>query len=104
MSKTMIRLTTTLLAIAVIFTLAGIAEAGQPASRTAPAFHRLEMSETGSLLGQAWAWLTSLWTETTQIVTKNAPLPPGNTDTTTSSTSCTNPQGCEAGYGLDPNG
>lgn len=104
MSKTMIRLTMILLALAVMFTLAGVAEAGNLAPRKAPGFNTIAMSEQGGLLGQAWAWLTSLWTgETLQTVAKTTSTP-GDGGSTTDNTTCPKPEGCDAGWGLDPNG
>lgn len=104
MSKTMIRLTMMLLAVAVMFTLAGVAEAGTVAPRKAPGFNTI-VSEQGGLLGQAWAWLTSLWTgETPEPVVKSGSGTGDSGSTTSSTTTCPNPDGCEAGWGLDPNG
>lgn len=103
MSKTMIRLTMTLLAVAVMFTLAGVAEAGHVAPRKAPGFNTI-VSEQGGFLVQAWAWLTSLWTgETHQTVVKSG-SETGDSGSTTNNTTCTKPEGCDAGWGLDPNG
>jgi hypothetical protein len=105
MSKTMIRLTMVLLAVAVMFTLAGVAEAGNLAPRKAPGFNTIAMGEQGSLLSQAWAWLTSLWTgETHQTVMKSGSETGDGGSTTNSNSTCTKPEGCEAGWGLDPNG
>ncbi|HYO13927.1 MAG TPA: hypothetical protein VE685_12095 [Thermoanaerobaculia bacterium] len=106
MSKTMIRLTTILLAVAVMFTLAGVAEAGNLAPRKAPGFDTMiGVGEQGSLLGQAWAWLTSLWTwETHETVAKTGSGAGDSGSTTNTTTTCTKPEGCDAGWGLDPNG
>jgi hypothetical protein len=100
MSKRMIRLTTMLLTCAVIFTLAGVAEAGHPAHRKAPTFTKIEMGAPDGLLSQVWVWLASFWTGT-QTLEKTAE---GSGETTSNTTTCTNPQGCDAGWGLDPNG
>lgn len=104
MSKTMIRLTMTLLAVAAMFTLAGVAEAGHLAPRKAPGFTTIVAGEQGGLLSQALAWLTSLWTgeETHGTVEKTGST--GDNSTTNNTSSCNNPEGCEAGWGLDPNG
>jgi hypothetical protein len=106
MSKTMIRLSMILLAVALTLTLAGVAEAGSLAPRKAPSFHKIQAGETGGLLTQAWSWLTTFWTGTTQILDKSGPATGTDTpETTTTTAGCTNPQGCgDAGYGLDPNG
>jgi hypothetical protein len=101
MSK-MIRPTILLLAVALTFTLAGVAEAGSLASHRTPGFDKVGVSETGGFLAQAWAWLTSFWTETT-LLEKSGTAAEGS-DTTSNTTTCTNPNGCETGYGLDPNG
>lgn len=105
MSKTMIRLTITLLAVAVMFTLAGVAEAGNLAPRKAPGFNTIVAGGEVGLLSQAWAWLTSLWTgETHQTVVKSGPATGDSGSTTNSNSTCTKPEGCDAGWGLDPNG
>jgi hypothetical protein len=103
MSKTTIRLSTILLAVVMTMTLAGVAEAGNLTSRKAPALDKIGFSEPGGVLAQAWTWLTSLWTGTSQILEKSGPATEGTGGTSTTA-SCTNPQGCEGGYGLDPNG
>jgi hypothetical protein len=103
MSKSMIRLSTLLLAVAITMTLAGVAEAGNLTSRKAPSLDKIGVTETGGVLTQAWAWLTSFWTGATQVLEKSGPATEGPGSTSTA-TSCTNPNGCEAGYGIDPNG
>jgi hypothetical protein len=104
MSKTTIRLSTILLAVAMTMTLAGVAEAGNLTSRKAPALDKIGFSEPGGVLTLAWTWLTSLWTGTSQTLEKSSPVTEG-TGTTSTASGCTNPQGCgDAGYGLDPNG
>lgn len=103
MSKTMIRLSTLLLAVAITMTLAGVAEAGNLTSRKAPSLDQTGVSETGGVLIQALSWLTSFWTgATTRMLEKNglATEEPATTAACTSAAS----QECDAGYGLDPNG
>ncbi|HSK81352.1 MAG TPA: hypothetical protein VLQ45_33170 [Thermoanaerobaculia bacterium] len=96
MSTKMTRMTTILIAFAVLFTLTSVAEASGFASPRAP---RLEAPV--SLVDMAGEWLTSLWTGMTQIFEKDGAL--GGGDPTTSA--CTNPNGCgDAGWGIDPNG
>lgn len=98
MSTKTTRLTTTLIAFAVLLTLTSVAQASGFNSTTAP---RVEAST--SLIDMAGEWLTSLWTGMTQIFEKDGALSGGGTTTATGS--CTNPNGCgDAGWGIDPNG
>lgn len=98
MSTKTTRLTTTLIAFAVLFTLTSVAGASGFASPTAP-----RVEAPASLIDMAGEWLTSLWTGMTQIFEKDGPVDDGGS--TTSTTTCTNPNGCgDAGWGIDPNG
>ena len=94
--STKTRLTTILIAFAVLFSLTGVAQASGFASLNAP---RAEAPV--SLFDMAGEWLTSLWTGMTQIFEKDGALDNGGATTS----SCTNPNGCgDAGWVIDPNG
>ncbi|HKV08065.1 MAG TPA: hypothetical protein VJ725_08015 [Thermoanaerobaculia bacterium] len=95
MSTKTTRLTTILLAFAVLFSLTSVAQASGFASPRAEA--------SVSLFDMAGEWLTSFWSGMTQIFEKDGAL--GNGGSTSSTTACTNPNGCgDAGWGIDPNG
>jgi len=96
MSTKTTRLTTILIAFAVLFTLTSVGEASGFASPRAP---RVEAPV--SVIDMAGEWLTSLWTGMTQIFEKDGSIDSGAPTTN----SCTNPNGCgDAGWGIDPNG
>ena len=96
MSTKTTRLTTTLIAFAVLLTLTSVAQASGFASPTAP-----RVEAPASLIDMAGEWLTSLWTGMTQIFEKDGAID-GDAPTTSA---CTNPNGCgDAGWGIDPNG
>lgn len=95
MSTKTTRRITILIAFAVLFSLTGVAQASGFASPRSEA--------SVSLFDMAGEWLTSLWTGMTQIFEKDGALDNGGA--TTSTTTCTNPNGCgDAGWGIDPNG
>lgn len=96
MSTKTTRLTTTLIALVVLFTLTGVAQASGFTSPRTPS-----VEAPVNLIDMAGEWLTSLWTGMTQIFEKDGALNDGAPTTS----SCTNPSGCgEAGWGIDPNG
>lgn len=94
--STKTRLTTTLIAFAVLLTMTSVAQAsGFASSRT------LRVEAPVSLIDMAGEWLTNLWTGMTQIFEKDGALGDGGATTS----ACTNPNGCgDAGWGIDPNG
>lgn len=95
MSTKTTRLTTTLTALVLLFTLTGVAQASGFTSPTA----RVEAPV--SLIDMAGEWLTSLWTGMTQIFEKDGIVD----DSAPTTSACTNPNGCgDAGWGIDPNG
>jgi hypothetical protein len=64
---------------------------------------RAEQSSEG-FLGQAWSWVTEVWTGWFGVTEKTLTEP----ETTTQSNSCTAQNPCDpegdAGWGIDPNG
>lgn len=97
MSTKKTRLTTILMAFAVLFTLTSAAGASGFASSRAP-----QAEAPVSLIDMAGEWFTSLWAGMTQVFEKDGTL---GGDPTNSTTTCTNPSGCgDAGWGIDPNG
>lgn len=96
MSTKTTRLTTTLIAFAVLLTVTSVAQASGFTSPRAP---RVEAPV--SLIDMAGEWLTNLWAGMTQIFEKDGSLGGGSATTS----ACTNPNGCgDAGWVIDPNG
>ena len=96
MSTKTTRLTTILIAFAVLFTLTSVGEASGFASPLVP---RAEAPV--SVIDLAGEWLTSLWTGMTQIFEKDGGVDGGAPTTS----SCTSSNSCgDAGWVIDPNG
>jgi hypothetical protein len=111
MSHRAIRHKITIAVFAVGLALAGGAQAGGLYTGGGLAAASAEV-RSESLLTQAWSWMTALWNDLFGAGAEgrekeSTPLPPSGETTGTSSSTCTNPQGCssgDAGWGIDPNG
>jgi len=104
MSQKAIRRTITAVFFAATLALTGTSEAGGFFTTTPASETRIEQN----LWAQAWDWMASVWGGLVGVSSEKttaAPPSTGSSSTTTTTTSsCANPAGCEAGWGIDPNG